>query len=61
MTDQQLAALAGYLRARFSDQPPWDNVERDVRDARADERGLVRPTPGSQSAPANPTQREKPW
>ena len=37
MTDEQIAALLSYLRARFSNQPPWSGVEKTVRCApRAD-------------------------
>jgi mono/diheme cytochrome c family protein len=37
ISDDQLAALLGYLRARFSDQPPWKGVESDIKAARAAE------------------------
>jgi mono/diheme cytochrome c family protein len=37
LTDAQLAALTGYLRGRFSDQPPWQNVDKDIRAARSGE------------------------
>ena len=38
MNDAQVAALLNYLRARFSDQPPWSGVEKTVagRTPRAD-------------------------
>jgi mono/diheme cytochrome c family protein len=48
MTDEQIAALLTYLRARFSDQPPWTNIAEIVRNARH-----------SQNV-ANATQRDKP-
>jgi mono/diheme cytochrome c family protein len=35
MTDSQVAALVTYMRATFSDQPPWRDVESRVRAARA--------------------------
>jgi mono/diheme cytochrome c family protein len=35
--DDQLAQLLGFLRARFSDQPPWQGVEGDIKAARAAE------------------------
>jgi mono/diheme cytochrome c family protein len=35
MTDKQVTALVTYMRATFSDQPPWRNVEDRVRAARA--------------------------
>jgi mono/diheme cytochrome c family protein len=31
LTEPQLVALLTYLRARFSDQPPWPNVEAEIR------------------------------
>jgi mono/diheme cytochrome c family protein len=35
MTDKQVVALVTYMRATFSDQPPWRGVEDQVRAARA--------------------------
>ncbi len=34
LTDAQVAALAGYVRARYTDQPAWRDVEATIRDAR---------------------------
>jgi mono/diheme cytochrome c family protein len=34
LSDEDLAALLGYLRARFSDQPPWPDVSKDIEQAR---------------------------
>ena len=34
LSDVQVAALAAYVRARFTDQPPWNNLERSVATAR---------------------------
>ncbi len=34
LSDQQLAALARYLRAHFSHKDPWSDVEKDIRAAR---------------------------
>jgi mono/diheme cytochrome c family protein len=34
MTDEQVAALAAYLRANFTDQPAWSEVDDHVRKAR---------------------------
>ncbi|HVY57655.1 MAG TPA: c-type cytochrome [Xanthobacteraceae bacterium] len=31
LTDQQIAGLLAYVRARFSAQPAWSNLEEDVR------------------------------
>lgn len=35
LTDRQLAALLVYLRARFTDKPPWSNVPERVTEIRA--------------------------
>jgi mono/diheme cytochrome c family protein len=37
MTDDQISALLGYLRSRFSSQPAWNGVEQIVRSARQTE------------------------
>jgi mono/diheme cytochrome c family protein len=34
LTDQQVTALTAYLRARYSSQPPWRDVEAIVHEAR---------------------------
>lgn len=34
LTDAQVASLAQFLRAEFSDQPEWKNIEREVREVR---------------------------
>ncbi|MBT2246276.1 c-type cytochrome [Sphingobium sp. BHU LFT2] len=36
LTDQQIAQVANYARARFTDQKPWRDLERDVAQARKD-------------------------
>ena len=38
-TDQQLAALAAYLRARYTDRPAWTNIEDEVKKARKQPHG----------------------
>jgi mono/diheme cytochrome c family protein len=35
LSDDQLAALLNYMRAQFSDEPPWGNVERTIKEARS--------------------------
>lgn len=35
MSDMQVVALAAWLRARFTGEPPWGDLERAVREARA--------------------------
>jgi mono/diheme cytochrome c family protein len=31
LTDAQMVALTEYLRARYTDRPPWNDVEEEVR------------------------------
>ena len=38
-TDEQLAALVVYLRARFTDSPPWANVGNEAKQARQQPQG----------------------
>ena len=33
-SDRQIAAIAAYLRARFTNLPPWQNLEQAVSDVR---------------------------
>jgi nicotinate dehydrogenase subunit B len=33
-TDHQLAEIAAYLRVRYTDLPPWQNVEQVAADVR---------------------------
>jgi mono/diheme cytochrome c family protein len=62
LTDQQVIELVGYLRSRFSDKPQWTDTVKDVRDARTGARsGILHPSHGTGPAPADTTQREKPW
>jgi mono/diheme cytochrome c family protein len=35
ISDEQLAALLGYLRARFSDRPAWTDVEDEIKQVRS--------------------------
>lgn len=53
LNDAQVVALAGYLRAHFSDKGPWNNIEADVRAARNTQRlRTISPAPGNQAGPA---------
>jgi mono/diheme cytochrome c family protein len=53
LNDRQLADLLAYVRARFSDRPPWTDVEKHIREARAGEpRGKIHPAPTLEAAPA---------
>jgi mono/diheme cytochrome c family protein len=38
-TDQDVAALAEFVRARFSDRPPWEDVQAQVRKLRKQDNG----------------------
>ena len=60
MTDAQVSALLNYLRARFSNQPPWSGVEKTVQDARRAQTVSLLTSPAPRDATADPQQREKP-
>jgi mono/diheme cytochrome c family protein len=60
MSDEQIAALLNYLRARFSNQPAWTGVEKTVGDARRTQAVFLQTSPGPHNAPADATQRDKP-
>src|SRR5882724_3654185 len=60
MTDEQIAALLTYLRARFSDQPPWTNTTEIVRNARRSQNALLQVSPSPRNAPTEATKRDKP-
>jgi mono/diheme cytochrome c family protein len=60
MNDGQIAALLKYLRARFSDRPAWTGVESTVGDARRTQTVLLQVLPPPNSAPIDPTERDKP-
>ena len=59
MNDGQIAALVGYLRARFSNQPAWTGVENTIADARRTQTVFLQTSAGPANAPADPTQRDK--
>jgi mono/diheme cytochrome c family protein len=60
MDDGQIAALLNFLRARFSNQPPWTDVEKTVEDARRTQIVFLQTSLGPRNAPADPAQRDKP-
>ena len=60
MSDDQIAALLDYLRARFSNQPPWTNSADIVREARLTLTTLVQASSAPGNAPADATKRGKP-
>jgi mono/diheme cytochrome c family protein len=60
MSNDQVAALLTYLRARFSDQPAWVGVAATVADARQAQTVSLQTLAASPDAPADATKREKP-
>lgn len=60
MNDDQISALLRFLRARFSNQPPWSGVEKTVADARQTQTVFLQTSSGPPNAPADATQRDKP-
>jgi mono/diheme cytochrome c family protein len=58
MSDGQIAALLDYLRARFSNRPPWTNAAEIVRESRRSQAALLQTSPGN--GPADATKRDKP-
>jgi mono/diheme cytochrome c family protein len=60
MNDDQISALLRFLRARFSNQPPWSGVEKTVADSRQTQTVFLQTSAGPSNAPADPTQRDKP-
>ena len=54
ISDEQMAALLGYMRDRFTDKPAWGNVVGLVSATRTGERPVrVLPADGIERAPAN--------
>ncbi|MBC7577221.1 MAG: cytochrome c [Tardiphaga sp.] len=60
MDDGQMVALLRFVRARFSDQPAWPDLDRIVRGARETQLTYVETTSGPKNAPAALQQRDKP-
>jgi mono/diheme cytochrome c family protein len=48
MNDAQLVALARYLRSRFTDKKPWNDIEKSLHEART---ASTRPAPSERSTP----------
>ena len=62
LNDAQLQALLAYLRSRFSDKPAWTGTAKIIREARAGNTApALYPSPGLQSAPADPSRKGVPW
>jgi mono/diheme cytochrome c family protein len=60
MSDDQIAGLLNYLRARFSNQPAWAGVEKTVADVRQTQTVFLQTSAAPNSAPADASQRDKP-
>jgi mono/diheme cytochrome c family protein len=60
MSDAQVAALLDYLRARFSDQPAWTDVEKAVAESRRTQTVFLQTSPPPDNAPGDASQRAKP-
>jgi len=60
MSDDQVAALLTYLRARFSKQPPWTGIAKTVADARRSQTAFLQTSAASPDAATDATKREKP-
>jgi mono/diheme cytochrome c family protein len=60
MSDAQIAALLDYLRARFSDQPAWTEVEKAIAESRRTQTVFLQTSPPPDNAPADSSQRDKP-
>lgn len=62
ISDAQLADLLAYMRAAFSDKPPWPDLPVSVARQRERARsGRMYATDGAQAAPAVPTPRGTSW
>ncbi len=58
MNNAQVAALAHYLRARFSDKGPWTDIARSIHDARSRQRvATASHAPADAPAPSGTAQR----
>lgn len=62
LSDADMAALLGHMRARFTDLPPWQGLLEMARDTRASAGDIsIRPADGIERAPANLGAEEQPW
>jgi mono/diheme cytochrome c family protein len=54
LNDADMAALLAYMRERFSEAAPWENLAELVRATRSGEHKVsIRPSDGIERAPAN--------
>jgi mono/diheme cytochrome c family protein len=59
LTDQQIEALVNHLRS-IAEKPAWPDVAKLIREAR-DTPPPLYPSPGTQGAPADPSQKGAAW
>jgi mono/diheme cytochrome c family protein len=52
LTDAELAELMAWLRASFTDQPPWPDLAKAIREARGDAESQSKSAGGTGSNPA---------
>ena len=57
LSNQQLADLLAYVRARFSDEPPWEDIGKDIREGRAGA-SRIYPASSTEPSPAAPGHQE---
>jgi mono/diheme cytochrome c family protein len=60
MSDDQVAALLTYLRARFGKQPPWTGIATTIADARRSQTVSLQTSAALPDAAADAMKREKP-
>lgn len=60
ISDQQLADLLAYMRARFTDQPAWEDMEGYIR-KRRESGAKVEAMHGMGAAPADPAHEVSQW
>lgn len=62
LSDDDMAALLAYMRAQFTDLPPWEGLVEMARDTRANVDEIsIRPADGIERAPGNLGAEEQPW
>lgn len=62
LSNDDMVALLAYMRAAFSDQPPWDGLMEMVHDTRSGAHHVtVRPTDGIERAPAHVGAEDVAW
>ncbi|MEK9284892.1 c-type cytochrome [Bradyrhizobium sp. ISRA442] len=60
MTDAQVSALLKYLRAHFSNQPQWSNIDQTVAGARQAQAAFLQTSADPPNIATDPSPRDKP-